>query len=172
MGGEHDVCALRQELLDLAQRLVNLNVGVDIKHLLVPTIQQVLQGPGLDGGVELQHVVLEQEILAVRQRERLNADGFEFIGQRQRRGRVGIHDHAVEPGAGMMARRALQQGACEVQVVVADNGKDGGLGHAHIWRGLFDGPASKAKDAAGVLTLTIVMDGSSLPCCQQRSCRA
>ena len=125
MGREDDVGALPQQLLHFTQGLVEADVGVDVDDLLVPLPQQVLHGPGLDGGVEFKDGVLEQEVLPVRQGQLVERDGLEFFGQCARGLQVTVHNDAVTFGLGVLGRNALQQGARKVQVVVADDGDDG-----------------------------------------------
>ena len=133
VGREDDVGTLLQQLLHFTQGLVEADVGVDVDDLLVPLPQQVLHGPGLDGGVEFKDGVLEQEVLPVRQGQLVERDGLEFFGQCARGLQVTVHNDAVTFGLGVLGRNALQQGARKVQVVVADDGDDGK--RIHVARG-------------------------------------
>ena len=126
MGGEHDVGTLPQQLLYLGEGLVEADVGVDIDDVVVPLPQQVLHGPGFDGGVELEDGVLEQEVWPVGQVELLKCDGLKLVGELAGWCGVAVNDDAVAFGFGVVQGHALQQGTCKVQVVVADDGDDGG----------------------------------------------
>ena len=59
--GKHQVCAalLAERLKHFVHGAVEANVGVDVDDVLIALLHQMRQRPRLDGGVELQHAVLE-----------------------------------------------------------------------------------------------------------------
>ena len=118
----------------LVQRAVEHDVGVDVDHILITARHEVGQGPGFDGGVELQNVVLEQKVVAIRKLEQVERQGLKLVRQGGSGCSVTIDDDAVAVGLRVLLRNTLHERAGKVQVVVGDDGDDGG--DVHTVRGI------------------------------------